>query len=1036
MRKRVVVVSILATAGCLAQAPTGTITGSVKDPAGAVIPTAKITVQHRATGLRRELRSNEQGEYSAPALAAGSYEVGVEALGLGSLIREALVEAGSTTTVDLILTVGDVTQSITVEGASPQMRYDGHHVGGVITRSQIEALPLNGRNFLDLARFEPGVTNPARVTNNRTVISVLGTGLTTVPRIGSQRVTVDGGSVGLLGTYGSTLNVSQEVVQEFQISTVNFDLATSLTGGSAINIVTRSGGNEYHGSGFWFYRDHNLAAYPGLRREPSNPDPFFQRKQYGGQAGGPIRKDRAFFFGSLERNDQRAVLAVQPRSPDFALAGGVFPSPFRETLASARVDARLTARHNAFVRYSHDGNKSLAPVGAAGAATPLPSGWSQLSNFVDQSLLGATSVLSPAAINDLRFSYFFHSSPEKPPVAENCMGCLGLGAPRVNIADAGIVFGNPRTLSFLGRRFQVSESLTWQSGSHRLRFGFDWERTVFGASVINQEPANLNLWSPQQVRSFNAAQAPEARIPLPASFGSLDDILALPLMTFSTGIGPGTIPQPGFRKQRAFHLYRLYAGDTWRVHPRLTLNYGMAWSYEPDNLNYDLTKPNVLIPLLGMGGLKTVEAQARNFGPVVGFAWTATRDGKTVVRVGAGHYYDPIVFNTTNLVNERQALLPEGTGRSTIMGNNPAITRLAGRPLDFRIRPTSFTGAQLLSTLPVIRAELLRERNPGNRDFSVRNLEADRSGQNLFDPFYETPYSLHFSAGMQRELARNLVVSADFVQRRFLHTQIPSIDYNRFGSARGVIIPGYSMITFDNSTGIAQYRGLLIRVEKRFSGRTQFLASYALSSNVGSNATAAGLGFNNDNWFENYGPLANDRRHVLNVSGFIELPRHFQVSFGVSYYSRPPFSAFVSGVDFNGDGTASDLLPGTKVNQFNRGTGRDELLEAVGAYNRQYAGKSTAGGQLAPPLTLPDQYEFNDRFFSQDLRISRSLRLTEKARLVISVEVFNLLNIANLVDYSGNVAVPASFGQAGVRFDQVFGSGGPRAFQLATRVSF
>ena len=442
----------------------------------------------------------------------------------------------------------------------------------------------------------------------------------------------------------------------------------------------------------------------------------------------------------------------------------------------------------------------------------------------------------------------------------------------------------------------------------------------------------------------------------------------------------------------------------------------------------------MLIPLVGAGGLKTAETQARNFSPTLGFAWTATSDGKTVVRAGAGRYYDPVIFNTVNLGNERSSLLPRGAGRSTVPG---ATIRYDGRPLDFPNQPTSFTGAQLLSILPGIRAELLRQRNPENRDFSIRNLEADRSGQNLFDPFYETPYSLHFSVGVQRELARNLVATADFVHRHFIHTQIPSIDYNRFRSARGVVIPGYSSITFDNSTGLARYRALLVRVEKRFSGRTQFLASYALGSNVGTNATNAGLGFNNDNWFENYGPLAADRRHILNLAGLVELPGRFQVSFGVSYYSRPPFSVFVTGVDFNGDGTMSDLLPGTKVHQFNRGAGHDELARAVEAYNRQFAGKQSVGGQLAPLVTLPDRSWFHDRFFTQDLRLSRTFLLRgERVRLVVFGEVFNLLNTANLVQYDGNIANAASFGQPGGRFDQVFGSGGPRAFQWAMKVSF
>ena len=248
-------------------------------------------------------------------------------------------------------------------------------------------------------------------------------------------------------------------------------------------------------------------------------------------------------------------------------------------------------------------------------------------------------------------------------------------------------------------------------------------------------------------------------------------------------------------------------------------------------------------------------------------------------------------------------------------------------------------------------------------------------------------------------------------------------------------------ITFDNTSGLDRYQALLVRVEKRFSRRTQFLGSYALASNVGANGPATagfpGAGFNNDNWFENYGPLPTDQRHVLNLSSFIDLPRRFQVSFSVSYYSRPPFSPYVSGVDFNGDGTRDDLLPGTSVNQLNRGWGKDVLARLVANYNQNFAGQRTAGGQIAPQLTLPTQYSFDNRFFTQDLRLSRSFTLgSERVRLTLLGEVFNLFNIANLVQYNANIANTATFGQPGGRSDQVFGSGGPRAFQLAARFAF
>ena len=281
-----------------AQTPTGVISGVVTDPAGARVGGARVTIVNRDSGLRRSLTTSTEGDFTAVALPAGTYQLTAEATGFHRLERTTVVEAGTTTTVNLSLQIGDVSEQVTVDDAAPLINYEQHQVGGVVSRKQIENLPLNGRNFLDLAKLEPGVTNPVQATNNRILVPTLGAGLQVNPRIGYTRVTVDGANINLIASIGATLQVSQEAVQEFQISTVNFDLSTSLTTDGAINIVTRSGGKDFHGSGFYFYRDHNLAAYPGLSHDPKNPNPFFQRIQFGFQLGGPIRKDRAFFFTS------------------------------------------------------------------------------------------------------------------------------------------------------------------------------------------------------------------------------------------------------------------------------------------------------------------------------------------------------------------------------------------------------------------------------------------------------------------------------------------------------------------------------------------------------------------------------------------------------------------------------------------------------------------------------------------------------------------------------------------------------------------
>ena len=186
--------------------------------------------------------ASAQGDFSFPALLAGEYEVSVEAPGFQRMVRQAVVEAGTTTTADFTLRVGDVKDSVTVDGASPQMHYDSHTVGGVVTHSEIEDLPLNGRSFLELAKLEPGVQAPTRSVDGRTFVPVLGAPGGNSGR--GTRVTIDGGSIMAPGYAGSKMGFSQEAVQEFQISTVNFDLSTGITLSGAINVVTRSGGND------------------------------------------------------------------------------------------------------------------------------------------------------------------------------------------------------------------------------------------------------------------------------------------------------------------------------------------------------------------------------------------------------------------------------------------------------------------------------------------------------------------------------------------------------------------------------------------------------------------------------------------------------------------------------------------------------------------------------------------------------------------------------------------------------------------------
>jgi hypothetical protein len=388
--------------------------------------------------------------------------------------------------------------------------------------------------------------------------------------------------------------------------------------------------------------------------------------------------------------------------------------------------------------------------------------------------------------------------------------------------------------------------------------------------------------------------------------------------------------------------------------------------------------------------------------------------------------------------------------------NVPGVA--VGQPLEFTSGPTAFTGANLVAILPAVRTALAQALGSTyNTDLSIRNIELAKSGTDLIARDFTTPYAEHFNIGVQRQVMRDLAVSADFVFRQYIHENMGNADYNHWNSIRGPVIPACvgaqvadpkarcsaGPIEVLSTGGRSHYKGLLAKVDKRLSKRFQFLASYAFSSSAGFNTTVNGESrlLNNDNWFDNYGPLESDRHHVLNISGVVDLPRGFQVGFISSIASTPPFTAWVSGVDFNGDGTNNDLLPGTRINQLNRGLGKEDLRNLVASFNQQLGGTRSSRGQVIPRITLPPNFAFGDKFSSQDLRITKTfelLRVLDQPVLKLNVfgEAFNLFNIANLSGFSGNLAEPSTFGQPTNRVTQVFGSGGPRAFQVGARLTF
>jgi hypothetical protein len=1028
-----------------AQAPVGAISGVVRDPSGAMLASALIKLRG-VTGLERTASSSAQGDYDFPSLPAGEYEVIVEALGFKRALRQAVVEAGRTTATNFSLDIGDMNESVTVDGATPVIQYDSDTIGGVVTHEEIDGLPLNGRSFLELAKLQPGVQPPTRQNNNRTFVPVLGA----TQNSRTTRVTVDGGSVMAAGSGGAQMGFSQEVVQEFQVSTANFDLSTGITATGAVNVVTRSGTDRLHGAAFYFFRDHKLAGYPALNRDAADPDPFFQRRQFGFSLGGPIRQDRLFFFGSLERNEQRGVVATTLLAPDFASLSRITPSPYFDNELSVRLDGRISSTHTAFIRYSHEGGRAFAPSQSTSNPSTFlfayPSQWTRQLAWADQSLVGLTSVLRPALVNDLRFSYFYTTTSEAAPAESDCPGCLGLGAPAINIQQSRLFIGDSSGNSGPTRHFHFTDGVAWQRSTHRVRFGVDWEHHRLSGAAWPNEPATINLFSPDEVRTYNE-QAPGMQIPLPAAFRSLDDILQLPLQMVTVGIGDPRVPQENGGTSRTWNTLRFWGQDAWRLNSRLTLNAGLGWTMD-GGLNYDLHKPVLLAPILGPHDLSPTRKNWTNFSPVLGLAWA--HSPSSVIRAGAGLFYD--FLNFSPLDAERALLGPPGLGRTNYSGSFANLC--PGIPeLNFK-GPTLFTGADLMALLPMIRTCLTH--NADVSDVSVQAIQVNKQGGTILPTNFPNPSAVHASAGVQREIARNFVVSADFVYRHFVHLMGAPVDMNHYNSIRGPVIPkcigtqandpyaicSRGSINVQEDYQRATYKGLLLRADHRFSRNLQVLGSYAYASdrgtnsgNIGNNRTSAGSGFNLDNWLENAGPLPTDITHSMNIAGLVWLPREVEASVNFAYSSAPPFSAYIGGIDLNGDGVKDDLLPGATVNAFNRGMGHADLERLVAAFNRTRAGSKDAQGNPIPSLTLPNHYAFGANFNSLDLRLTRSFIFRERDRLSLIAEVFNLYNKGNLTGYSGDLT-STGFGQPTTRTSQIFGSGGPRAFQLAMRIGF
>lgn len=781
---------ILAATNASAQRLTGGLSVQILDPAGKVVPAAKVSIVNKVQGTNLGLTSGADGSLPIPDLAPGEYEITVTHEGFNTVKTTAPVRVGVTSTITISLELGAVSSIIEVEASAITVDTTMSTVQGVIDSNLINSLPLNGRNFLDLAQLEPGVQivdgglfDPTK--NQMVGVSVGGQSGR------STRIQVDGVDI-TDETVGTTvMNLSNEAVQEFGVAQSSLDVSTDLTTSGSINIITKSGKNAVHGDGFGFFRRSSFAADPRLGTQ-TTPKPPTSRDNYGGSLGGPFFKDKWFWEVEYEALTQagQAIVSV----PSFPQFNGSFAVPLKEHMGGARTDFNITQSMKMFYRWNHDDNIGVTGFGGVGSSAFANS------NSANSHVVGWDDT-TPNWAHSVRFSFLKFINGI---VDGNALAGTPVGNAQINITGlGGFVYGpNPNApQATYQQNRQIKYDATRIIGRHQLAFGAEYNR-------IDQAGfATFFGLGPRVQAAFSGGVAA-----VPFNSNGASDPLNYKVTNIRIGNGLGALsekPGLGFNHGGfANNRIGIYAHDAWRVSNNFTLNGGLRYDRDDGLSNSDLPRAPQVAQFSSQLA-QTPRNDNFRLGPQVGFSWNVRGNGKTVIRGGGGMYYGGNIFN--NLSFDRQNNLSAGFGEVDFNRNGSSSGSVINDPITGAVLfdySTMCTGAQGLSAnscfgAPVgrvvpfaVQAEkLLIDRSaeaaknypaPGALPLWVTSQGA--SGGDMIEPFYKSPYALDLNIGVQRELKPGLVLSADYVMIRGVHLNTV-IDRNRIGAADTLNIP-------------------------------------------------------------------------------------------------------------------------------------------------------------------------------------------------------------------------------------------------------
>ena len=974
---------LLATVSALpahSQSATGSIEGIVLDSSGAVLPGVTVTAVHRDTGASRSTVSDESGLFRLPLLPVGTYEVTAELGGFNTRKQpEVVLTIGQTATLRVEMAVAGLAETVTVSGASPVLETSRTSASSTVDETAVQNLPVNGRNFIDFALLTPGVTRDVR-TGDISFAGQRGTLNSLVVDGADSNNTFFGQAAGRTGSGRAPYQFSQDAVKEFQVNSSSFSAEYGRAGGAVINVVTKSGTNELHGSAFEFYRDKALNANNAINELNNRPKSPYHYHQFGGTVGGPIVRNRHFYFFNYDgqRNTQPNVvfLNLPSTTPSdaatLAAIDRLRPLAFDwerrldQDVFLLKTDHELSGSHRVSLRYNHQ-NFTGEGFEAGGAQNAFEHTGASI---VRTRTFNAnwTGVFGTRLFNEFKVQFARDQEPgeansDRPEGVIQQSGTTVLTIGRNNFS--------PRETTI--KRWQVADTATWLHGSHKLKGGFDFQFD----NILNRFPGFFGgSYTFRSLASFNGGRPNAANEFYQQNFQ-----------------GPGTtgpVTNPDLRE------YSFFVQDEWKPTADLTVNGG---------LRYDLMKtaaPAVRNPdpQLAARDIDTsrLNADTNNVGPRLGVAWTPG-SGRYVVRGGWGLFYG------------RTPSIMLGTAHSNNGINIVSLTftgdAVPTYPQKFDQIPT--TGTASRPTIFYI-----------DKDFqNSRLMQGSVAFEWEFMPRTTATVTYLFVDGkdLPRSIDRNI---GSPTSRTFaVDGTSDSFAYPFFGADRP--FANFQRVIAFEATAESRYNGITFEVNRRYSNSLQFRAAYTLGkvTDTVPDATAVVPGNAGDDVKYASNPANfdvdrtvgnNDQRQrfvVSTVYSTNDLADEFDglartlvggwsLSAILTAQTGQPYSARVGAVDLNGDGnTRNDYAPGTTRNQFR----------------------------------LPSIVTF-------DPRIARDINLGRQ-RVQLIWEAFNLFNRDNIngVDQTYYSVVGTTLTR-GSTFGRPLSSAGERIMQLAVKLVF